>query len=221
MGRFLVIVAALGALASCKDKTKSEGLPPAQEWTASTGDMPSAPKAALGNNPHAGANPHGPAIPEDDNGEQPAMPPGHPPIDNPHGGGADVAKMGLPAPDPNRAINPNNKVKGVIKVHPKAKDKVAAGGAVFVVIKRAVDGAPSGPPLAVDKLTWGTGDLPFEMTEKQAMIAGTELTGEVVVTARYDQDGDAISKQPGDVSGSVRVKIPADKVTLTLDDVLQ
>ena len=79
----------------------------------------------------------------------------------------------------------------------------------------------AGPPLAVDKLTWGSGDLPFEMTEKQAMIAGTELTGDVVVTARFDQDGDAISKQPGDVSGSVRVKIPADKVTLTLDDVLQ
>jgi len=30
-----------------------------------------------------------------------------------------------------------------------------------------------------------------------------------------------MSKQPGDVTGSVRVKIPADKVTLTLDEVLQ
>jgi hypothetical protein len=129
--------------------------------------------------------------------------------------------MGLPPPDPNRPINPNNKVKGVIKVHAKAKDKVAAGGAVFIIVKRSVDGAPSGPPLAVDKLTWAKDELPFEMTEKQAMIAGTELTGEVIVTARYDQDGDALSKQPGDVSGSIKVKIPADKVTLTLDDVLQ
>ena len=59
------------------------------------------------------------------------------------------------------------------------------------------------------------------MTEAQAMIAGTQLTGDVVVTARYDQDGDALSKQPGDISGSIRVKIPADNVTLTLDDVLQ
>jgi hypothetical protein len=91
---------------------------------------------------------------------------------------------------------------------------------VFVIVKKAgPDGAPMGPPVAVDKLTWAD-PLPFEMTEAQAMIAGTELTGDVVVTARYDQDGDAMSKQPGDVVGSIKVKIPADKVTLTLDDVL-
>ncbi len=214
MVRFLLVAAALTALASCKDKQKTEGLPPAQEWSASTGSMPAAPGAAVGNNPHAKTvNPHGDS--------QPDLPPDHPPIDNPHGGGTDVSKMGLQGPDPNRAINPNNRIKGVIKVHAKAKDKVAAGGAVFIIVKKSVDGAPSGPPLAVDKLTWSKDELPFEMTEKQAMIAGTELTGEVVVSARYDQDGDALSKQPGDVAGSVRVKIPADKVTLTLDDVLQ
>ena len=162
-----------------------------------------------------GANPH-----VQDQGNLPA---GHPPIDNPHGGGGgspDVAAMGIPGPDPDRKINPNNRIKGVIKVHPKAKDKVAAGGAVFVIVKRSVDGAPSGPPLAVDKLTWQKGDLAFELTEKQAMIAGTELTGDVIVTARYDQDSDAISKQPGDVVGTVKVKVPADNVTLTLDEVL-
>jgi hypothetical protein len=92
---------------------------------------------------------------------------------------------------------------------------------VFVIVKRAGDdGTPQGPPLAVEKLTWSNNELPFELTEKQAMIAGTELTGDVVVSARYDQDGDAISKQPGDIAGSVRVKVPADNVQLTLDDVL-
>jgi hypothetical protein len=218
MGRFLVVAAALsalGALAACKDKNKSEGLPPAQEWSANTGGtMPPATGPA---NPHAQANPHtqGSDLPE-----------GHPPIDSVHGGaagggGPDVAAMGLQGPDPNRKINPNNRVRGTIKVHAKAKDRVKDGGAVFIKVQRAVDGAPSGPPLAVDKLTWSKDGVPFELTEKQAMIAGTELSGEVVVTARFDQDGDAISKQPGDVTGSVRVKIPADKVTLTLDDVLQ
>src|SRR5690242_7504410 len=101
MGRFLVVAAALTALAACKDKNKSDGLPPAQEWSANTGAM--APANPGANNPHAGANPHG------DDGDQPGggnMPPGHPPIDNPHGGGTNVAAMGLPAPDPNRPINP-------------------------------------------------------------------------------------------------------------------
>jgi hypothetical protein len=215
MGRFLVVAAALAALASCKDKSKSEGLPPAQEWSANTGDLaPAAPNAA---NPHAatGTNPHM-------TGEAPALPPDHPPINGTAGGDSpDVAAMGIPGPDPNRPINPNNRVKGVIKIHPKAKSRAAAGTAVFVIVKRAGDdGTPQGPPLAVEKLTWSNNELPFELTEKQAMIAGTELTGDVVVSARYDQDGDAISKQPGDIAGSVRVKVPADNVQLTLDDVL-
>jgi len=224
MARFLVVAAALTALAACKKDSKSEGLPPAQEWGANTGNLP--PASASGANPHAGiaqgANPHA-AVGGADQG----MPPGHPPIDNIHpgatGGSPDVAAMGLPPPDPNRKINPNNRIKGVIKIHAKAKDRAAAGGAVFVVVKRAgADGAAQpGPPLAVEKLTWNKDELPFELTEQQAMIAGTELTGDVVVQARYDQDGDAISKQPGDIAGSVRVKVPADKVTLTLDDVLQ
>jgi hypothetical protein len=221
MGRFSLVVVAICSLAACKEKQK-QGLPPAQEWSADTTTMPNA-KAPMAN-PHAGmamgaagANPHAGM---DMGGGDP-----HAGMDiqNPHGGGGpDVTQMGLPAPDPNRKIDPANHVKGVIKVHAKAKDKAAAGGAVFVIVKKAgPDGAPSGPPLAVEKLTWQKDQLPFEMTEAQAMIAGTQLTGDVVVTARYDQDGDALSKQPGDISGSIRVKIPADNVTLTLDDVLQ
>jgi hypothetical protein len=152
---------------------------------------------AAGADPHAGtANPHG------------------------AGGGPDVSKMGLPPPDPNRKLDPNHRVTGTIKVHPKAKDRVKVGGAVFVVIKKAgPDGQPSGPPLAVDRLEWKDG-LKFTMTDAQSMIAGTELSGDVVVTVRYDQDSDAISKQPGDVVGTARVKVPADNVNILLDDVL-
>jgi hypothetical protein len=236
MGRFVLVVAAIAALSASgcdKGKGNSEGLPPAKEWGQNpSGDLPPIQQQGAPNNPHAGAamggaagaNPHA-GIDMSGGGDNP-----HAGIDmsggggdNPHagGGGTDVTQLGLPAPDPNRAIDPAHHVRGVIRVHEKAKSRVAAGGTVFVIIKKAgPDGAPSGPPVAVDKLTWQNGDLPFEMTERQAMIAGTELTGDVVVTARYDQDGDALSKQPGDITGSIRVKIPADNVTLTLDDVL-
>ena len=81
-------------------------------------------------------------------------------------------------------------------------------------------GEPVGSALAVDKLAWSAEGVPFELTDGQAMIAGTELSGDVIVTARYDQDADAISKQPGDIIGQVRVKIPAEHVKLTLDTVL-
>jgi hypothetical protein len=229
MGRSLALAAALVAFATtgCKDK-KAEGLPPAQEWSSNTNTLPAAP----GTNPHAGNNPHAGMDMGGGNNPHAGMdmsgaPDPHAGIDmsNPHGGAGgspNVAAMGLPAPDPNRKMDPNHRVTGTIKVHMKAKDRVAAGGAVFVIVKKAgPDGAPMGPPLAVDKLTWTKDELKFSMTDAQSMIAGTELSGDVVVTARYDQDSDAISKQPGDVTGSVRVKVPADNVTLTLDDVLQ
>jgi len=228
MGRYLAVATVLVAFAGCKDK-KADGLPPAQEWSSNTNTLPAAPGAKganpnAGNNPHAGmnmgdgANPHAGM---DMGGADP-----HAGVDmgNPHGGAGgspNVAAMGLPAPDPNRKLDPNHRVTGTIKVHAKAKDRLAAGGAVFVIVKKAgPDGAPMGPPLAVDKLTWQKDELKFSMTDAQSMIAGTELSGDVVVLARYDQDSDAISKQPGDVTGSVRVKVPADNVTLTLDDVI-
>lgn len=212
MSRLLVVVA---LLAACADKEPS-GLPPAKEWKANTGDLPPVQQQGVG--PSMGANPHGGM------GANPhAGVPGAPDMSNPHGGGGapDVAAMGLPAPDPNRKINPNNRVKGVLKIHPKAKDRIAAGGAVFITVKRAAaDGTASGPPLAVEKLTWQKDEVPFELTERNAMIGGTSLDGDVVVTARYDQDGDALSKQPGDIVGTLRVKIPADNVKVTLDEIL-
>jgi hypothetical protein len=165
-------------------------------------------------NPHAGL---------DMSGADPSNP--HAGLDmskNPHGaGGTDVTKMGLAAPDPDRAIDPNHHVTGLINLDPKAKAKVKAGTSVFLIVKRAgADGAPSGPPLAVDKLTWRDDGVPFELTEAQAMVAGTQLTGDVVVMARYDQDSDALTKEPGDVTGQISVKIPADHVVLSLDTVL-
>jgi hypothetical protein len=141
---------------------------------------------------------------------------------NPHaGGGTDVTQLGLEPPDPSRRIDPSRRVAGTITVDAKAKGRVKPGTSVFLVVKRAgPDGAPSGATLAVDKLSWANDGLPFELTEAQAMVAGTELSGDVVVIARYDQDGDALSKEPGDVTGQVSVKIPADRVKLTLDTVL-
>ncbi len=235
MARSITLVTVLAALAACGSK-KSEGLPPAQEWSADqAGAMPpSAPQgsphaqnphaAAMGdpNDPHAGvdmsaAGGMGMGDPNDPNNPHAGVD-----MTNPHGaGGVDVAKMGLPAPDPDRKLDPTHHIKGKILVHPKAKDRVTAGTAVFLIAKRAgADGTPSGPPLAVEKLTWTKDELPFELSEANAMIGGTELTGDVVITAHYDQDGDALSKQPGDILGQLRVKVPADDVKLYLDNVL-
>ncbi|TMQ04488.1 MAG: hypothetical protein E6J90_50795 [Deltaproteobacteria bacterium] len=243
--RFAIVAslgASLGLGAACSKKA-ADGLPPATEWRASsTVESSPAPAAqspemarldrALGtphdeadpSDPHAGLDMSGdPTNPHGAGEGDPSNP--HAGLDmsgNPHaGGGTDVTKLGLPAPDPDRPIDPNHRVTGVIHIDARAKDHVTSGNAVFLIVKRAgADGAPSGPPLAVDKLTWSGDGMAFELTDAQAMIAGTDLSGDVVVMARYDQDSDALTKQPGDVTGQVRVKIPADHVVLTLDTVL-
>lgn len=214
-------------LVGCSKKSQ-DGLPPAKDWNG--GQMAEAqPQQQPGTT--RPANPH--AMETDDS--EGGMPPGHPPIDDqqlppghppmegagaPQPSGPDVTKMGLSAPDPNRKVDASRKVGGTLKVDPKLKDKVKAGGAIFLIVKKAdASGAPSGPPLAVDKVIYAE-NMKWELTEANAMVAGTELTGDVVITARYDQDSDAISKQPGDVTAIARVKVPATNVELKLDTVL-
>ncbi len=231
----LGLLGVLGLLTSGCSKKSQEGLPPATEWQSSdqaAGDV-TKPRAVTppSSDPHAGMN-LGDMSGGGESDDPHAGIPGAPPINpgqSPHGGGmgagdptVDVTQMGLSAPDKNRPMDPNRRIRGVLKVNTKAKDKLKPAGAIFLIVKRPnADGQPTGAPLAVDKITWTKEGMAFELTEAQAMVAGTELTGDVLVMARYDQDSDAMTKQPGDVMGMTRVKIPADNVVLELDTVLQ
>ncbi len=235
--RVILIAVLLAGSTGCSKKSQ-DGLPPATEWQANSGgamvqlgtaepNVPPPPGMSTpkgGGNPHAGMDPTDPHAglgldPDDPHaglGIDPRDPNG-----GPAGGGTDVTKLGLPAPDPNRPIDPGRYVKGVIKIHEKAKSRAKPGTGVFIVVKRAdASGAAVGSPLAVDKLTWNKDELPFELTEKNAMVGGTELVGDVIVTARYDQDGDALSKEPGDIVGQARVTLPAQNVQIWLDTIL-
>jgi hypothetical protein len=224
-------VLVLACVFACSKKDSSTGLAPAQDWGAAQsgqanphGEAANAtgnnPHALDPDNPHAGLGLNAQGQPEDDTAA------------NPHagmaggmtagGGGVDVSKLGLPPPDPNRAIDPSRFVKGTITLGGKSAPHVKAGGVIFVVVKRAdASGQPTGTALAVDKLTWQPDKLAFELGEQQAMVAGTELTGDVIVQAHYAQDGDALSKAAGDVVGQTRVTIPADHVNVVLDKVLE
>lgn len=218
--RWLVVVLALSACG----KKKAEGLAPAQDWNADRAEVippgvgptgsPHDPHVAIGggdpSDPHAGVDMGG--------GENP-----HAGVDmggeNPHAG-VDMSKV-MPPPDPNRKIDPSHHIKGVLKIHPKAKDRVKPGTPLFIFAELpGPDGQPMKTPLAVLKTAWDKDGMAFELTEENAMVRGTELTGEVFLIAHYDQDGDASSKQPGDVLGQMKVKIPADGVNLFLDNVV-
>ena len=56
-----------------------------------------------------------------------------------------------------------------------------------------VAGREGGAPLAVQRILSPSFPFAFGITERDAMIEGTPLIGEMSVTARVDQDGDAFA----------------------------
>ena len=73
----------------------------------------------------------------------------------------------------------------------------------------------------VDGITAQAFPLKFVVSQKDAMM-GAPLVGRVQISARVDQDGDAISKQPGDVSGAHKkgVMVGINPVKFILDQKL-
>jgi hypothetical protein len=230
----------LAALALCACNSKKEAAPPA------TGMPPLDDTAAAAATGHPV---HEPVTPGSDNGALPAghpalpggtgamgggdnpLPAGHPPL--PGGGGpgndphaAMMGGAGAPSPfqgeTPGGAFDPKTVISGVIKLDPKVRDKVQAGDTIFLVARRYEEGSTApGTPLAVRKLTVGSWPLPFSVDSRDAMLAGTTLSGKVVVTVRVDKDGDAITKNPGDVVGQSKpLEPPSKNVVVQLDKTL-
>ena len=240
----MVIAGVVHAAAGCGRKQK-DALPAATEWQAPTAGgggaaMPGPGPTGRGMaaDPHAGV-PGAPPLGAGGGGADPhAGVPGAPPLgadlvpDNHglgHGGGAmgdgqlTVDQLGLPPPDRARPVDSTKFLAGTVTAPAGNQAKIPPGAAIFLSVRPAdASGAPAGMPLAVDKLVaGGTWPLAFRITEAEAMVGGTAFSGAVVITARFDQDGEARSKQPGDISGVTRATIPADGLVITLDTVQQ
>ncbi len=221
--RISAIALALLAMGCGKDKSDTQGLPAADNWQAPDNAQvakAAAPQTATGSDPHAGVNMGGsdPHAGVDMGGSDP-----HAGVDMGGGaGGVDVTEMGLKPPDPNRVIDNSKFLKGTLKPTDETKSKIPPNAVIFLSVKRAdpKTGQPVGSTLAVKRLQLSSWPLWFHITEEDAMVGGTQFQGEVVITAWSDGDSDAISKNPGDVIGTVRATIPSKDLTLVLDKVL-
>ncbi|HWN69582.1 MAG TPA: hypothetical protein VNM90_18195 [Haliangium sp.] len=247
-----LVCLSLAAGACSKDDHKDyRGLPPANTWQAPDPAAAAAapggsndPHAGMDmNDPHAGMDMNDPHAGMDMNDPHAGMDMNNPhagmDMNNPHAGmdmgnphagmdmddggaGVDVTQLGLPPPDPERAINPDKFLRGTLKPSAETKARIPPGAVIFLSVKRADPaGQPTGASLAVKRLQLSSWPLWFELTEADAMIGGTAFDGDVVITAWSDQDQDAIGKQPGDVQGQVRAKIPAKDLVLVLDKIVE
>ncbi|MEM1025577.1 MAG: hypothetical protein AAGD10_16045 [Myxococcota bacterium] len=106
-------------------------------------------------------------------------------------------------------------VKGSIEL---ADGVEAPEGAVLFLTARP-SGARGGPPLAVRRIEAQSLPTRFSIGAADMMIAGRPWKGPIDISARLDQDGDALSRSPGDLATSepVRgVELGATKVRVIL-----
>lgn len=89
-------------------------------------------------------------------------------------------------------------ISGTVTIDPALSSQVAPTDVLFVIVRR-----PSGPPrpLAALRIEHPRFPQPFEITNADVMIQGSELKGMVALVARLDKDGNAGPAQPGDIEG--------------------
>ena len=194
---------ALVALAGCgKRRDEHAGLPPATEWGEPTGGGGAAPIAPGEPDPHAGVDMSGGGVPADLGEPDP-----HAGVDMAGGAAGDVDPV---SPHAERTMDPNKYLRGTIEPSAAMKAKIPASAVVFLSVK-AMDpstGEAVGAAFATEKYP-ATFPITFDVN--------ASADGDVLISAWWDQNGDAIDKMPGDIIGTVKARIPAKDLRLTLD----
>lgn len=89
-------------------------------------------------------------------------------------------------------------IAGRVVIAPELANQVRPTDVLFVIVRRP-GGAPR--PVAAKRIENPAFPVPFEITNADVMVQGSELRGMVDVVARLDRDGQAGPAQPGDIEG--------------------
>ncbi len=117
--------------------------------------------------------------------------------------------------------NAGGDITGVIRVDPALAASRPSGGLLFVMARTA--GSTGGPPVAATRVgpPGPNGEVAFRIGQKDVMMGGP-FNQPVLLQVRWDQDGNAMSKQPGDLTGAAAAAIApgTQKVVITLNQKL-
>lgn len=129
-------------------------------------------------------------------------------------GSAEAASM-PPPPAPQAsssqgaaAAMATTRLVGSVELDDKLAGAVPANATLYLIVR--VAGREGGPPLAVQQIRSPELPYAFSISERDAMIAGTPLIGEMTISARVDQDGDAFTTTPGDLLGQTSPVVAGD-----------
>lgn len=109
-------------------------------------------------------------------------------------------------------------IRGSVSVADGLAGNLPPGAVLFLIARR--DGA--GPPLAAQRIASPRFPLEFSLGPEDRMIETLPFAGELTISARLDADGNAMSRQPGDLEGRApsAVSPGATGVAIVLDEVL-
>jgi len=108
-----------------------------------------------------------------------------------------------------------NALRGVATLKPGL---VAPKGALVFLSARPLSG---GPPLAVSRFRFVKSPFRFSLTEANKMLEDTVFEGMVQLSIRIDQDGDPLSRTPGDLFGQSTVKVGAQNLEILIDQAIK
>jgi hypothetical protein len=133
---------------------------------------------------------------------------------------APAAPALAPAPAPTTGT-PGASITGSIVLAPSVAKAKPKGGTLYLVARRLSDNPTArGTLIAVRRLPATNFPLPFSLTAADMPFQNGPFDGELVLTARIDQDGDPLTHEKGDIYGTLpKVPVGSHGVKLALDQV--
>jgi hypothetical protein len=134
---------------------------------------------------------------------------------------AEQAPAGMPVP-PQRGAPPVGAsaapVRGTLRLAPELEGSVPSGAVLFLIARST----GAGPPLAVQRIPEPRFPLDFEIGPDDRMIQQLPFAGPLRLSARVDGDGNATSREPGDLVGASSEEVePGDSgIVITIDQAL-
>jgi cytochrome c-type biogenesis protein CcmH len=121
-----------------------------------------------------------------------------------------------------KTATPGQTISGKITVDAKLKEKIDKQAALFLIARPA--GGAAAPPLAVKKIDKPTFPLSYSLGQENVMMQGMPFAGKINISARLDKDGNAMTREAGDLLGDYKknpVEVGSQNVDIILDQLAQ
>ena len=107
---------------------------------------------------------------------------------------------------------------GTIRIADNLAGRVPSRAVLFLIARTG----PSGPPTAVRRIVDPSFPLEFSIGPDDRMIQALPFDGPFQLTARIDADGNAMTRNPGDLQGEAKGTFPpgAHDIDIVIDEVL-